>query len=135
MGDLTAHFSMREFRCKHGAPSPGDSTWDNIRKVATMLEVLRGYIASPIIVVSGFRCPACNRACNGARKSQHLVGKAADVFSPGVSIEELAAALETLISHSEISPGGIGLYKRGRHEQRPFVHYDIRGYNVRWSRK
>lgn len=128
---LTPHFTRREFRCPHLRDD--DPVWSNILRVAEALEVLRDVIKRPIYVISGYRCPECNQKCGGVPKSQHLVGKAADIRVAGLSIKEIAGILEELMEKRAIPRGGIGLYYRGRPNQgREFLHYDIRGRRLRW---
>lgn len=47
--------------------------------VDTVLDPLRRAWGKPILVNSGYRCPALNKAVGGAASSQHLRGEAADI--------------------------------------------------------
>jgi hypothetical protein len=40
---------------------------------------LREWYSKPIIVNSGYRCEALNKAIGGAKSSQHMLGEAADI--------------------------------------------------------
>ena len=52
----------------------------NLRQLAVkILQPLRDAWQRPIIVTSGYRSPALNKALGGARNSQHLMGQAADI--------------------------------------------------------
>ena len=52
----------------------------NLRHLAVkILQPLRDAWQRPIIVTSGYRSPALNKALGGARNSQHLMGQAADI--------------------------------------------------------
>lgn len=44
-----------------------------------LLDPVRELYGGPIIVNSGYRCPALNKAIGGAAASQHLKGEAADI--------------------------------------------------------
>ena len=44
-----------------------------------MLDPVRSFYGKPIYVNSGFRCESLNRVIGGAKNSQHLEGKAADI--------------------------------------------------------
>lgn len=44
-----------------------------------ILEPLREAYGKPIIVTSGYRCPALNKAVGGTASSQHMMGQAADI--------------------------------------------------------
>lgn len=50
-----------------------------IALVDNVLDPLRTWYGKPIIVNSGFRCPALNSAVKGAATSQHMTGRAADI--------------------------------------------------------
>lgn len=47
--------------------------------VLNILEPLRNIVQRPIILNSGYRCPALNKAIGGAKNSQHLIGEASDI--------------------------------------------------------
>ena len=52
---------------------------DNLNCLADYLDGIREKLGKPILVNSGFRCPALNKAVGGVANSQHLKGLAADV--------------------------------------------------------
>lgn len=58
-----------------------------------------------------------------SKHSQHLYGKAADIWIAGVSVDALAAYAETLLP----GKGGIGRYYTDG-----FVHVDVREVKSRW---
>lgn len=75
MGDLSKHFSRREFECRcgcgYGQPHP---------RLVNRLEALRTRIGGkPLAIVSGLRCPPHNRAVGGASRSRHQSGEAVDI--------------------------------------------------------
>jgi hypothetical protein len=47
--------------------------------VEKVLDPLREAYGKPIIVTSGYRCPALNKAVGGAASSQHVKGEAVDI--------------------------------------------------------
>ena len=47
--------------------------------VDNVLDPLREWYGKPIVVNSGYRCPALNKAVGGATTSQHMSGQAADI--------------------------------------------------------
>ena len=51
--------------------------------VTTILDPIRSYLNTPVIVTSGFRCEALNKAIGGSEKSQHMQGLAADIQAVG----------------------------------------------------
>lgn len=50
-----------------------------IALIENILDPLREAYGGPIIVTSGYRCPALNKAVGGAKNSQHMTGQAADI--------------------------------------------------------
>lgn len=126
MGDLTDHFSRKEFACKCGCG------FDDVDiRLVQALEMMRNKIGKPIIVHSGCRCYDRNEYVEGSPKSQHLLGKAADiVVNPppglpgGIKPHDLAALAAKI---KIFERGGIGIYAWG-------IHVDIRDNGpARWD--
>lgn len=60
--------------------TPGPEEESNLHAlVDNILDPLRGAWGKPIVVTSGYRCPALNKAVGGAASSQHMKGQAADI--------------------------------------------------------
>ncbi len=47
-----------------------------------VLEPLRQWYGKPIIIGSGYRSPALNKAVGGVKNSQHMTGEACDIHIP-----------------------------------------------------
>lgn len=85
---LTPHFKLREFTesataRKHGIMNePTAEAVENLRRLCIhTLEPLREKLGLPMIITSGYRCKELNEIIvHAARKSQHLVGCAADFY-------------------------------------------------------
>lgn len=119
MGDLTEHFSSREFQCHCGcglcAPDPS---------LLYRLEEVRQMYGKPINISSGTRCKIHNAAVGGNSRSGHLVK--ADGYSKAADIEvfdgtEMYELLTLLIRYFP----RIGLDGRG---DKRFIHVDIGGF-------
>ena len=78
LGTASAHFSFTEFACKCGGRYATCRRVWILRAQVQSLEVYRGH-SGPLTVVSGYRCPAYNKAIGGASSSQHMFGAATDV--------------------------------------------------------
>ena len=123
MGDLSKHFSIKEFTCGCGCGFAQVKP-----ELITKLEKLRELCGNkPLKINSGCRCLKRNKAVGGAmpsktsRGSAHLYGEAADVaLVPGLSVDEMAKLAE------QAGFDGIGKYKWG-------VHVDVRGFKARWD--
>lgn len=97
----------------------------NVQELARNLQVLRDYLKEPVKVLSGYRTPAYNRSVGGARYSQHLLAKAADITVKSKTPKQLAAIVERLIAQGKLKFGGLGVYPG-------FVHVDVRRGKARW---
>ena len=124
MGDLTMHFDRSEFACSCGC---GFDTVD-----FDLLEILaeaRDYFNKPITINSAARCLIHNRTpvseggAGSNDKSQHVIGKAADIVIDGVDPSRVADYFE------DSYQGGCGI---GRYKD--FTHIDSRDYPARWDK-
>ncbi len=122
---MTKNFSKSEFESKCGREMP-EEVYHNVVKVANQLQYLRDYLNKPIKVNSAYRSPEHNESVGGVPKSQHILGKAADIVVSGMKTEFLYQCIEDAINNGEMLQGGLGLYDT-------FVHYDIRGTKARWD--
>ncbi len=72
------------------ANQPDAASLENLRALCSkVLDPLREAVGAPIKVNSGYRGPELNARIGGARKSQHMEGKAADIQSSAISVLEL----------------------------------------------
>ena len=124
---LTENFSLSEFKCRDGSNVP-DELMENVELLCENLQVLRDHLGKPIRVISGYRSPKYNRKIGGAKRSQHMLAKAADIKISGMTPAEVKAEIVALIKAGKMKSGGVGLY-------RTFTHYDVRGRNARWYGK
>lgn len=123
--ELTKDFNLIEFACKDGTPVPQE-LYANVKELAKNLQVLRDHIKEPVYISgSGYRTPSHNKKVGGAKLSQHLQAKAADISVKSKTPKQLAIVIEKLIAEGKMKQGGIGIYPG-------FVHYDIRGTKARW---
>lgn len=112
MGDLSPHFSRREFDSHDGARA------DPHPELIDRLEQLRTIVGNkPLRIVSGYRSPAHNRAVGGAPRSQHLYNRAADIPYGYATVAQAELA----------GFRGIGS-KDGW-----AVHVDVRAKRARWT--
>ena len=124
---LEKNFKLSEFKCKDNTEVP-EVYMENVRELAKNLQVLREHLGIPIRVISGYRSPKYNRRIGGARRSQHMLAKAADIKIKGFTPVKVKQIIIELIKEGKMKKGGIGLYKT-------FTHYDTRGWNARWHGK
>jgi uncharacterized protein YcbK (DUF882 family) len=117
MGDLSKHFSRSEFECKCGC---GYDTVDS--KLIELLEKIRTRLAKPIKITSGCRCHEHNAKVGGSLRSQHKLGRAADIIVTDVDPAVVYRVAEELMRDED---GGIGKYEH-------FTHIDSRNGRARW---
>ena len=122
---LTKNFNLSEFRCRDGSDVP-EELMENVYLLAENLQVLRDHLGKPVRVISGYRSPAYNRKIGGAKKSQHMVARAADIKVSGMHPDDVRQEILGLIKEGKMATGGVGRYTT-------FTHYDTRGWNARWS--
>lgn len=87
MGDLSPHFSRSEFRCRHCGKAPIVDP-----QLVVVLERIRSISGAPLRILSGYRCPEHNAAVRGAPRSQHLLGRAADIPAGRATLGQARAA-------------------------------------------
>lgn len=112
-------------------PTPADSdafiTWRSgvDRRVDPQLVQLLANVArdfgETLMITSGYRSPSYNSSVGGAKKSQHMLGKAADfvISGRGMSTADKAQLIELCSKHGA---KGIGVYNTS-------MHADIRSGN------
>lgn len=111
------YFTLEEFKCPCCGRLPEGGIDDNLLEV---LDKIREAISAPLYVTSGYRCPEHNADCGGVENSQHLFGRAADVYADGeITPLQIAALAE------KAGADGIGIYE-------DFCHIDTRGSMARW---
>jgi len=104
---MTPHFSLAEFTQSDTAARLGidnslpDELHDNALKTCEMLERIRFHLNAPVIITSGYRCEALNKAIGSKPTSDHTLALAADIKapkagSPSKVAKELAAVIDVL---------------------------------------
>lgn len=148
---LTKNFKLSEFACHDGTAVPDDLIL-NVQELAKNLQIFRDYINANlpftknglfvknlyVSIVSAYRTEKHNTKVGGAKKSQHLEAKAADIQVYGyidtqsepikIAPIDVYKELEKMISAKLIKQGGLGVYNT-------FTHYDIRGTAARWDER
>ena len=121
---LSRSFRVREFACRDGSdPLFVDSA------LVQLLQSIRDHFGAPVVITSGYRTAAHNKAVGGALYSQHCYGRAADIRVAGVPVEQLAAYAETPLPGPPLP--GSGQCRRCR--AAGWVHVDVRPVKSRWT--
>jgi uncharacterized protein YcbK (DUF882 family) len=117
--EFLVHNSASKFKNKYGyLPDRNHIRLDP--QLVELLQKLRDGLEKPIIIISAYRNSFYNQILSGAAdRSQHLIGRAADIQVRGITPFELAKrCLE--IAACDIK--GMGVYNT-------FVHVDVRDIN------
>ena len=131
---LAPGFKVREFRCRDGS----DVVMID-ESLVVLLQCIREHFGKPVTITSGYRtaaqqvlagfCSAHSGVVGGAKSSQHLLGRAADIQVAGVSVEDVAAYAESLMPDW----GGVGRYPVKAGRTKGWVHVDTRPNKSRWT--
>lgn len=118
------HFSTAFGRFQPGelvAPYPQEWRKDRAVKLAATFEDIRQHLGNvPIEINSAFRTPSYNAKCGGAKSSQHVQGRAADIRHSRLSALDVFDAIRKLQQAGRLPLlGGLGSYAT-------FVHIDVR---------
>lgn len=95
--NLTSHFSLdelahSEMAVRHGIDNtPPADVLPNLVRLAQLLELVREMLGQALIITSGYRCPAVNRAVGGSSMSAHCEGRAADFIVPAYGTPQVIA--------------------------------------------
>ena len=102
---LTKHFTLAELTNSSTAQRLGLANTappeivPRLLRTAEMLERIRATLGVPVIVTSGYRAPAVNKAVGGVTSSDHMQGHAADIVAPGYgTATQIARTLAPLVS-------------------------------------
>ena len=121
---LAPDFKVRELRCRDGTDTV---MVDEV--LMLLLQCIREYFGKAVTITSGYRTAAHNAAVGGAKSSQHLLGRAADIRVQGVSVEDVAAYADSLMPDW----GGVGRYPVKAGRTIGWVHVDTRANKSRWT--
>lgn len=114
---ISEHFVRKEFAC------PDQCGFDAVDvELLAVLEDIRFAFDKPLIINSACRCAQHNAKIGGSPKSQHLLGKAADIRVEGFTPEKVYNYLLKIYPNKF----GLGLYDT-------WVHVDVREGQSRWN--
>lgn len=92
--------------------------------VDNLLDPIREKFATPIVVVSGYRCKKLNKIVGGVKNSQHRRGEAVDFYFQGFSRMELCEAFFEISENFDFDQ--LIFYKK-----RGFIHISYKGKDNR----
>ena len=90
MTKLSRNFTLEELCASQTAKAKGIKNQPSTQEIVCLtaltqavLQPLREWWGKPIVIGSGYRCPALNKAVGGVSNSQHMKGQAVDLFIDG----------------------------------------------------
>lgn len=131
--NITPHFTWREMLSSPTALRLGISNlpnlgheyvFNNIPLVCNVLEKIRSLDSNKVgklIITSGFRCEELNKAVKGSPTSAHLLGLAADFYSPCMPLILLAKFIREAHEHGYISYDQLIVYPN-----KHFIHLGLK---------
>ncbi len=73
--------------------SPSPAAYENLIRLANLLEQVRKLLGKPLLINSGYRSKEVNDAVGSKDSSQHRIGCAADIRVPGMNPKEVCDAI------------------------------------------
>lgn len=106
---LSANFTLSEFVKSQQAErlgidnTPPQVVINNLKQlVVNVLQPVRMHYGKTMVVSSGYRSPALNKAVGGSKTSDHMTGCAADIEVPGVSNYDLAVYIRDNLPFTQV---------------------------------
>ena len=128
---LTANFTYEEMITSDTARVRGIDNHPNaaaeiyISKLAReVLQPIRDAYKKPIIITSGYRSEALNKAVGGSKTSQHLKGQAADIKAADGNNKELFDCILKLIKRGKLKVGQL-IWEYGSKTHPRWVHVSL----------
>ena len=112
---ISKHFTSTEFECKCNVCN-NDAQYLDEGQLAK-LELVREKFGKAIIITSGYRCPANNKAQGGALNSTHMSGLGTDISPATPTLDSLDELYEICMDVFDNIGNGIN---------KKFIHVDNR---------
>ena len=111
------HIVWSELACHDAAKTPYPLKWraSRLPKLARVFEYFRREVGASIKIGCAYRTPEHNRKKGGAKKSQHIEGRALDLYTPKGWKTSAFHALAKYLAQENQNIGAIGYYGWGVH--------------------
>ena len=106
--------------------TPNDEQKENLRRLAVeVLQPIRDAWRGAIVVSSGYRSEALNKAVGGAKTSQHLTGSAADI-KPTKLTEggKMYRLIQNMVNRGQITVGQC-IWEYGNSKNPQWIHVSL----------
>lgn len=139
---ISPNFTLNEIIASSTASKYGINNTPNAAQlecitklVTTVLQPIRDAFGAPIIIDSGFRCPALNKKVGGVANSDHRYGAAADIHTKSDSLADNKKLWDLIIKlkdEGKISCRQI-IWEHGKKNVGPsWIHVSV---NNKWNSK
>ena len=97
--NLSKNFTLQELTHSEIAErkgwdnTPPASAYNNLVRLANLLEEVRFLLGKPLVINSGYRCKLVNDAVGSVDSSQHRLGCAADIKVGGMTPNQVVKAI------------------------------------------
>lgn len=135
---LSDHFTLAEMTFSQTAArrgidnSPSPAIIAALRQTCVhLLEPIRAHFGRPVMVTSGYRSPALNRAIGGVPESQHCQGEATDIVIQGVDNPRIARWIMHHLSFDQLIMEGHWVhvaYRADRARQSVLTAHFVHGH-------
>lgn len=103
---LSKHFMLREMTTTSSGLANQPASPQVLANMRTLceqiLEKVRAHYGRPVIIHSGYRSPAVNKAVGGSPTSQHVKGEAVDFHVSGHSVYEVATWISETLDYDQL---------------------------------
>ena len=117
MSRPSTHIAWFELACHDAERTPYPRKWlkSRLPKLVRVFEHFRREVGAPITIGCAYRTPEHNRRKGGADRSQHIEGRALDLYHPlGWTLKRFHQ-LASDIAKADQDIGAIGYYRWGVH--------------------
>lgn len=127
---MNEYFKYSEFDCKCGKCERPEGVPS--QELVDILTKIRKHYNQPVIINSGYRCEAHNKAVGGSANSQHFKGSAVDIVVKNTPTESVWEYVLEKWGDDEL---GLAIKRNKSNIYAGFVHIDTRGKKARWEYK
>ena len=125
---INEYFKYSEFNCKCGKCERPEGVPS--KELVDILTKIRKHYNQPVVINSGYRCEAHNKAVGGSANSQHFKGSAVDFIVKNTPTESV---WEYVLEKWGDEPLGLAIKRNKSNIYAGFVHIDTRGKKARWE--
>jgi len=131
---LSANFNLHEYlisdtAIRHGLTSkqynPPDFVISNIERLNKIIvQPFRNSVNKPLVILSGYRCKEVNDIIKGSANSEHMFGRAVDLYIPSLSNGLTFTLMKDFLNKNKIEYNQL-IWEFGTKQNPAWVHVSI----------